>query len=265
VQRPLARAHRPALASRCLNNLHAREDSIHRLVLWNIDLTLVDVARVTRAAYAEAFEAVAGRSLIHLPRMAGRSESEIFFEALALNGVDVIADGKAERLLEPFGAELATALQARRGELVTQGRLLPGAAEALAAVAKLDGAVQSVLTGNSRPTAVLKLRAFGLDGFVDLDIGGFGSEAYPRGTLLRVARQRAADKHGVTFGEDATVYVADSPRDVDAARIGGARSLAVASGRASAAELRDAGADAVLPDLADTAALIALVTETPKS
>jgi len=56
------------------------------------------------------------------------------------------------------------------------------------------------------------------------------------------------------------VYVADSPRDVDAAKIGGASSLAVASGRASAAELREAGADAVLPDLTDTAGLVALVT-----
>jgi hypothetical protein len=46
---------------------------------------------------------------------------------------------------------------------------------------------------------------------------------------------------------------------VDAARIGGARSLAVASGRATTAELRDAGADAVLPDLTDTAAVVALV------
>jgi phosphoglycolate phosphatase len=218
------------------------------------------VARVARAAYAEAFEAVAGRPLIQLPQMAGRSESEIFFDALALNGVDMRADGEAESLLEPFSAELASALSARGDELGSQGQLLPGAAEAMAAVAKLDGAVQSVLTGNSRPTAVLKLRAFGLDGFVDFDIGGYGSEAYPKGTLLRVARQRAAEKHGVTFGEDATVYVADSPRDVDAARIGGARSLAVASGRASAAELREGGADAVLPDLADTAALIAVIT-----
>jgi phosphoglycolate phosphatase len=229
-------------------------------VLWNIDLTLVDVARVTRAAYAEAFGTVARRPLIQLPQMAGRSESEIFFDALALNGVDVRADGQAERLLEPFSAELSAALAARHDELKTQGQLLPGAAEALAAVAKLDGAVQTVLTGNSRPTAVLKLRAFGLDGFVDFDIGGYGSEAYPKGTLLRVARQRAAERHGVTFGEDATVYVADSPRDVDAARIGGARSLAVASGRASTAELRDAGADGTLPDLADTASLIALIT-----
>src|ERR1700742_4185814 len=63
------------------------EGVIHRLVLWNIDLTLVDVARVSRPAYAEAFEAVAGRPLVRLPQMAGRSESEIFFDALAFHGV----------------------------------------------------------------------------------------------------------------------------------------------------------------------------------
>ncbi|HTX26556.1 MAG TPA: haloacid dehalogenase-like hydrolase [Streptosporangiaceae bacterium] len=236
------------------------------MVLWNVDLTLVDAARVMRAAYAEAFGVVAGRPLIQLPQMAGRSESEIFFDALALNGVDVRADGATERLLEPFSAELAAATAARRDDLVGQGRLMPGAAEAVAAVAKLDGVVQSVLTGNSKPNAMLKLRAFGLDGYLDADIGGYGSEAYPRGTLLRVARQRAADKHGVPFGEQATVYVADSPRDVDAARIGGARSLAVAGGRASAAELREAGADAVLPDLTDTSGLVTLIarlTEAP--
>jgi len=129
----------------------------------------------------------------------------------------------------------------------------------MAAVANLQGVVQTVLTGNSRPTAELKLRAFGLDGFVDFDIGGYGSEAYPKGTLLRVTRQRAAESRGVPFGEGATVYIADSPRDVDAARIGGARSLAVASGRSSAAELRESGADAVLPDLTDAAALTAVI------
>ena len=231
-------------------------------------MTLVDVVRVTRAAYAEAFPAVTRRPLIKLPQTAGRSESEIFFDALALNAADLNAGGEAVPLLEPFSAELAAALYARRDDLVREGQLLPGAAEALAAVAKLDGpadkpadkTVQTVLTGSSKPNALLKLRAFGLDSYVDFDIGGYGNEAYPKGTLLRVARERASDKHKVTFGEDVTVYVADSPRDVDAARIGGARSLAVASGRATAAELRDAGADAVLPDLTDTDAVVALVT-----
>jgi phosphoglycolate phosphatase-like HAD superfamily hydrolase len=224
---------------------------------------LVDVARVTRAAYAEAFPAITRRPLIKLPQTAGRSEPEIFFDALALNAADLNTEGKAERLLEPFSAELAAALAARRDDLAREGQLLPGAAEAMAAVAKLDGpadtTVQTVLTGNSKPNAMLKLRAFGLNGYVDFDIGGYGNEAYPKGTLLRVARERAGQKHKVTFGEDVTVYVADSPRDVDAARIGGARLLAVASGRASAAELRDAGADAVLPDLTDPAAVTALI------
>jgi phosphoglycolate phosphatase-like HAD superfamily hydrolase len=220
---------------------------------------LVDVVRVTRAAYAEAFPAVTGRPLIKLPQVAGRSESEIFFDALALNAADLNAHGEAEHLLAPFSAALATALAARGDDLVREGQLMPGAAEAVAAVAKLEGTVASVLTGGSKPGAMLKLRAFGLDGFVDFEIGGYGSEAYPKGTLIRVARERASGRHGVTFGEDATVYVADSPRDVDAARIGGARSLAVASGRASAAELREAGADAVLPDLTDTAGLTALI------
>ena len=58
---------------------------INRLVLWNIDLTLMDVGRITREAYAEAFRRVTGRPLRQLPQLPGRMESEIFFDALALN------------------------------------------------------------------------------------------------------------------------------------------------------------------------------------
>jgi phosphoglycolate phosphatase-like HAD superfamily hydrolase len=131
-------------------------------------------------------------------------------------------------------------------------------------VGRLDGVVQSVLTGSSRPNAALKLRAFGLDRHLDLAVAGFaGSEPYPKGALLRATRLRAEEKYKVSFAEKATFYVADSPRDVEAAAIGGATSVAVASGRASTAELRDAGADLVLPDLTNPAPLIALITARP--
>jgi phosphoglycolate phosphatase len=220
--------------------------------------------KVTRAAYAEAFAAVTGRPLVQLPQMVGKTEPEIFFDALGRNGVSLRADGESERLLAPFGAEFATRLAARRDLLTTQGTLLPGAAEALAAVAALKDVVQSVLTGSSRPNAALKLRAFGLDQYLDLAIGGFaGSEAYPMGALLRATRLRAEEKYKAGFAERATIYVADSPRDVEAARTGGATSVAVASGRSSSAELRDAGADLVLPDLVSPAPLIALITALP--
>jgi phosphoglycolate phosphatase len=227
------------------------------LVLWNIDLTLVDVARVTRAAYAEAFARVVGRPLVHPPQMAGRSEPEVFFDALASNDADM--SEAAEQQLEPFSAELAKAMAARRNELTTQGQQMPGAADALKAVHSLEGVVQSVVTGTSRPNAILKLEVFGLDGYLDLEIGGYGDEVYPRGTLLSVVRQRASDKHGISFDEHNTVYIADSPRDVAAAKVGGARSIAVASGRSTVTELRDAEPDSVLPDLTDTAALLRLL------
>ena len=219
------------------------------------------MVKVARAAYVEAFAKVTGRPLIQLPQLAGRTEPEIFFDALGRNGVSLRADGDAEQLLAPFGAEFAAQLAARRDQLATQGTLLPGAAEALKAVKGVKNVVQSVLTGSSRPNAVLKLRAFGLDQYLDLAIGGFaGSGPYPMGALLRAVRLRAEEKYQVSFAEQLTVYVADSARDVEAAKIGGATPVGVASGRASSGELREAGAALVLPDLTDTAPLIALLT-----
>jgi phosphoglycolate phosphatase len=77
--------------------------------------------------------------------------------------------------------------------------------------------------------------------------------------MLLNARGRAAEKYRADFTENTTVYIADSTRDVEAAGMGGARSIGVASGRSSAGELRDAGAEVVLDDLADTAAVVAAV------
>jgi phosphoglycolate phosphatase len=215
------------------------------------------VGQVTRAAYADAFRKVTGRPLVRLPQTAGRTESEIFFDALALNEADSLPAAPAgEEVLGRFAAELAPAFRARRALLTEQGRLLPGARAAVTEVAGLPGVVQTLLTGSIRPNAIEKLRAFALERFFDTEVGGYGSEVFPKGALLLNARSRAAEKYGVEFPEEATVYIADSTRDVAAARIGGARSVAVASGRSSAAELRDAGADVILADLADTANVV---------
>jgi phosphoglycolate phosphatase len=236
------------------------EDSHYRLVLWNIGSTLLDVARVNRAAYAEAFRAVTGRPLVQVPQMAGRTDSETFFEALAVNATGPQpGDPAGEELLGAFAAQLATSFRARRNLLTTQGRLMPGALEAITGVWRLPGLVQTVVTGSIRPNAIEVLRAFGLDRYLDTEIGGFGSEVYPKGAMLLNARGRAAEKYRAGFTEHTTVYIADSTRDVEAARIGGCRSIGVASGRSSAGELRDAGADVVLDDLAGPGAVVAAV------
>ncbi|MEV0581965.1 haloacid dehalogenase-like hydrolase [Nonomuraea sp. NPDC050310] len=225
-----------------------------RLVLWNVDLTLVDVAIVTRDAYAEAFRAVTGRPLVKLAPALGRPDSEIIFETLALNGV------RAENEdLPRFITALATAFAGQAHRLAATGRAMTGAREALEAVARLDGVVQSVLTGTIKSNAVLKLRAFGLDQHVDFDIGGYGEEVYPKATLLQVAQGRAKQRYGTPFGAADTVVIGDSTRDVQAARIGGAAVIGVASGRSMPAELREAGADLVLPDLGNASEVVAAV------
>jgi phosphoglycolate phosphatase-like HAD superfamily hydrolase len=225
-------------------------------VLWNIDLTLVDVSRVTRAAYADAFQQVTGRRLVQLPQFAGQSESEIFFEALARNEA-VPSGAGGDILLAPFFEALAGAFAARQGDLTGQGRLLPGAAQAVETLAsRPDVVVQSVLTGTIRPNAVAKLAAFGLGSYFDFEVGGYGSESYPKGAQVMMARGRAAEKYGKTFTERNTVYVGDSVRDVAAAKRGGAHSVAVATGRSTQSDLLAAGADLVLPDLADVPAVL---------
>ncbi|WP_233507681.1 HAD family hydrolase [Spongiactinospora gelatinilytica] len=230
------------------------EAPINRLVLWNIDLTLVDVTIVARDAYAEAFRQVTGRPLVKLAPALGRPDSEIIFETLAINGVDA-QDDHLPRFIEALGAGFA----ARRDRLATQGRMMPGAADALAGVARLRGVVQSVLTGTIKGNAVHKLAAFGLSRHIDFEVGGYGEEVYPKATLLQVAQSRAKAKYGRAFDQSSTVLIGDSTRDVQAARIGGAAMIAVASGRSTDAELRAAGADLVLPDLANPSEVVAAV------
>jgi phosphoglycolate phosphatase len=220
----------------------------------------MDVVRVSREAYAEAFRRITGRPLVALPQLAGRSDSEIFFESLALNNVptDSTAQGGQE-LLAKYAWELESAFSARLDLLTRIGRLLPGARQAAQATAELPGAVQSVLTGTIRPNAAQKLRAFGLAEFFDLDIGGYGSDVYPKGSQLLASRTLAQEKYQAQIAVDATVYIADSGRDVEAARIAGVRCIAVASGRSTEADLRTAGADVVLTDLSDTAQVLSAV------
>jgi phosphoglycolate phosphatase-like HAD superfamily hydrolase len=105
----------------------------------------------------------------------------------------------------------------------------------------------------------VKLGAFGLDTLVDLEIGAYGSDHRQRGRLVGIALEKHEHKHGTRLAPHDVVLVGDTPLDVAAAREGGARAVAVATGPFGADELLAAGADAVLPDLRDTGAVVEAV------
>lgn len=223
-----------------------------RLVLWDIDGTLVDSDGVGAEAFVDAFEVVVGHPPRELATMAGRTDHAIALDTLALNGVD-----DPEPLWPAFAAALADALKAREGEMGARGRALAGAREAIDALGDVDGVVQSLLTGNIRPNAATKLGAFGLADGLDLEIGAYGSDDRHRPALLSFARARAGARYGGEFAPEEIVLIGDTPRDVEAGRAGGTRVVGVATGLFTAAELEEAGAHIVLPDLRDTDSVVA--------
>lgn len=118
---------------------------------------------------------------------------------------------------------------------------------------------QSVLTGNTRPASEIKIQAFGLDEHLDFEIGAYGTDADTRADLVAIARQRAEHARSHPYTAADTVLIGDTPNDVAAALDGGARIIAVATGKNTVAELKEAGAGTVLPDLTNTPSLIAAI------
>jgi phosphoglycolate phosphatase-like HAD superfamily hydrolase len=223
------------------------------LVLWDIDQTLIQAGPTTRAAYAAAFRAVAGREMDRPWRFDGRTELAAATEVLSDHGIRP-ANGTLERFLDVLVVEY----ESRAAELAATGRVLAGAAEALAAVGAV--ANQSVLTGNLYRLAVLKMTVFGLVEHVDFRIGAYGDDAYERTDLPAFALHRVREHLGQRIGGAETAIVGDTARDIAAGRAIDARTVGVTTGYTSAAQLRAAGADVVLPDLTDTGALLSALT-----
>ena len=219
-------------------------------MLWDVDYTLVSANGLGTRLYEAVFREMFGRELPAVAPKAGRTDRAIAGDTLELAGVP-------RTRVDGFLAALARACA--DGAVPARVRPMPGAAAAVAALAAA-GIRQSVLTGNIRPLAALKLRRAGLGAHLDLDAGAYGDAHEVRAELVAVARDAASRVYGRVFDGPSTVLVGDTPLDVEAALATGARAVAVATGSYAAAELAAAGAEVVLPDLTDTARVVAAVT-----
>jgi phosphoglycolate phosphatase len=230
------------------------------LVLWDIDHTLINAGGASPGLYAAVYRHLFGARLPATAPMAGRTDRAITLETLTLAGVRDPAGH-----VDAFLAELGARAGEFRGAVARRGRVLPGAAQALAALARqAPPPVQSVLTGNIRPLAEAKLGALGLTAHLDLEAGAYGDHHESRAELVHLARRRAALAYGRDFGGPATVLIGDTPMDVAAALATGARAIGVATGAFPAADLAAVGADAVLTSLADTTAVLTAVLAPPQ-
>lgn len=224
------------------------------LVLWDIDLTLLDLRPVRGTWFRDAVREVTGRELGVAPPMAGRTDRWIVREMLAAVDVE-----PSDELIERLFTVAARYADAGRQRIADLGVVLPGVPDLLREIAAMDDVAQTLVTGNVRPIAGFKVGAFGLDKYLDLEIGGYGGSSEQRPVLVADALAGARRRYGVRFAGQDVVVVGDTPHDVDAALAHGARAVGVATGSYPEDTLLAAGAHAVLPDLADTTRALAAI------
>jgi phosphoglycolate phosphatase-like HAD superfamily hydrolase len=229
---------------------------ISRLLLWDVDGTLVRAGDIGAAVFDEAIKAVFGVRPPARVRMSGKTDPQIVNEYLDMMGVPE-SDGIVDAVLRGIEGQLAAA--AASGELAAEGTACAGVADVLAALAKDRRVLSSLLTGNVYPNALVKVGAFGLDRWLDLDVGAYGSDHADRNELVPIALRRLEAERGVRLSPGDVWVIGDTPKDFECARSAGARSLLVGTGRFARTELVELGADAVLDDLADTEAVVQLL------
>jgi phosphoglycolate phosphatase len=225
-----------------------------KLVLWDIDGTLLYSGGVAGECMREAMTRVYGRASDNERRSyAGKTDQQIIMETFP----DLAPDAILARLAD-FTALYVELLSARRAELAARGRVLDGVMTALERVGAGE-VVQTVLTGNLAPVARLKLELTGLLHHFDLAVGAFGSDHHHRPMLVPIAAARAEQRYGRTYTGADVVVIGDTPNDIACARGTGARAVAVATGPFTLADLLAHAPDAALPSLADTDAALAAI------
>jgi phosphoglycolate phosphatase len=217
-----------------------------RLVLFDVDGTLLSTGAAARTTFASALEEIYGTSGdVEGYAFEGRLDPLIVTDLMRAAGVAdaTIAARRAEALAR-YLDRLEAALRERPPVLK------PGVLALLDALEKVPGLVLALLTGNVERGARLKLSFAGI--WHRFTFGVWGDDASRREDLGPVALTRARPATGIAFAGSECVVVGDSRHDVACGLSFGARTVAVGTGRTGLPALRAAGAHALLEDFSDT-------------
>ena len=213
-----------------------------RVVLFDIDGTLIDIQGVGRRAleraWYELYGIEAGAESIDF---GGRTDESLFEELYRCHGVAQTVE-KHHQLLAVYSHLLCDYLSR------LQRDCLPGAHELVLGLLKqAPDARVGLLTGNARLAAEIKLRHYGL--WSAFSFGAFGDEDSCRSALARMASERAARCLQSEIRPEEILVIGDTLHDIRCAQSIEAQCLAVATGGVSQFQLRKAKADAVVRDL----------------
>jgi len=217
-----------------------------RLVLFDLDGTLLTAGGIGRQSTRDALESVFGTSG-NLDEFypGGRTQEAIFADTLADAGIQASEYQKQrDQLYQTFLENFRHYLEA--GDYrITQ---LPGAPELIGYLAGSEDYALGLVTGNHEEIARLKLEAAGLDPSVYV-AGAYGQESADRSDLVPLGKARAEKLSGVEFPGYQTIVIGDTTRDVKSAQSVGAISFALTTGTDDHELLLGSGPDTIFDNL----------------
>jgi phosphoglycolate phosphatase-like HAD superfamily hydrolase len=231
----------------------------HRLVLFDIDGTLLSAGAAARDSILSALQAAYGWSARdeHQDRgkwdFSGKTDPQIVRELLHPDIGSERCEERLEHALGVYVGELERRLRVSPGTVVPK-KGIPALLERLAADPKVT---LGLLTGNLEPGARLKLTPPDFNRY--FPFGAFGSDCADRYQLPPIAVARALAHTGRRFEGKSVVVVGDSVHDVRCGQSIGVRSVGVATGITSTERLAAANADAVLDSFEDTERALAAI------
>jgi phosphoglycolate phosphatase len=221
-----------------------------KLLLFDIDGTLVRVEGMSRISLIEALRSVygtEGSAATH--NFSGKMDSVIISEVMREAGLSdaQIANGfdEAKKLyIDNFKS------QAEKNHV----RVMSGVIALLEELHKHPGVVLALLTGNFEESGRHKLILPDINHY--FPFGAFADDAPTRNQLPPVAVERAKSHTGIDFKAKEVVIIGDTEHDVNCAKVLSSKSIAVATGYYSADALRSYYPDHVFENFSDTKAVL---------
>jgi len=212
-----------------------------KLILFDIDKTLIKSSKGHSAAFSEAFKIVYGvDTTIDIINHHGMTDQQIIIEVLKKNGLD-------EQIIKSKLVECMKIMIDSFNKIVDTDEIviLDGVQELLEELKK-HNVLMGLVTGNLEPIAKGKLKKAGLNHY--FKIGGFGSDDINRTNLVKLAIRRAEENFDFRFNNNVFLF-GDAPQDMKAGKEANVRTVGVTTGIYSKEELENAGADFIIDNL----------------
>jgi phosphoglycolate phosphatase len=228
-----------------------------KLVLFDIDGTILLTSGAGRRAMTAAISEEVDLTDGLLIRFDGKTDPQIVTELLAAAGEPVPPTPAriaaiCHRYVELLSEEL--------GRAASRTTIMPGVHPLLDRLEAEEDIVLGLLTGNVAGGARLKLQSAGIDP-ERFQVGAFGSDSASRPDLPPIATQRAARYFGRELSGSEVVIIGDTPADIACGECIKARTIAVATGGYTVAELQACRPHAVFENLSNTEGVLSSILD----